>query len=145
MYQAECTKCERIQDAEGATTKVKRVYFGESSRTLNHRANQHLDDHRRTADKEGRSVHDTQEALSSWIVDHAQDSHGGISGLNPKEDIKFTVKRTHRDPLSRQVHEAALINWGLEKGIECGARGSPNLLVCLNRKEETFGPRVRFG
>ena len=143
VYQAECLKCVKVQEAEGALEPVRRTYFGETSRTLKHRAGQHLDDHRRAVVREGRTVPDNKDVPSSWIIDHAEASHGGI--LNPKEDIKFTIKKTHRDPLSRQVQEAALINWGLERGTECGARGCPKPLVCLNRKEEIFGPRVRFG
>ena len=72
------------------------------------------------------------------------DSHSGIHGLDPIQDIHFTVKRTHRGPLSRQIEEAALITWGLERGVTYGPGDTPEPIVSLNRKEEMFGPRVRF-
>ena len=89
----------------------KRVYFGETSRTLYHRANQHLSDHSRAARKEGRGAPNTEDdpGLSSWIVDHAKETHGGINGLDPQKDVRFIKENTHRDPLSRQVEEASLI------------------------------------
>ena len=144
-YRAECIRCENEQGAQGAQLK-KRVYFGETSRTLYHRANQHLSDHSRAARKEGRGVLNTDDdpGLSSWIVDHARDTHGGINGLDPQKDVRFIKENSHRDPLSRQVEEASLISWGLEKGLDVKANKEPEFIVCLNRKEEKFGPRIRF-
>ena len=118
---------------------MKRIYFGETSRTIHHRAGQHQRDHRSACKNNSKA-----EESSSWIMDHAMECHGGIHGLDPLQDIKFSNRRTHRDPLSRQVEEAALIAWGLEKGTLYDAKNQPQPIVCLNRKEEVFGPRLRF-
>ena len=64
--------------------------------------------------------------------------------MDPLKDIKFTTRRRHKDPLSRQIEEAALISWGIERGMAYGQKNKPEPIVCLNRKEEAFGPRVRF-
>ena len=77
-------------------------------------------------------------------MDHALASHGGTQGLDPTKDIKFTIRRGHKDPLSRQIEESALISWGIERGVAYGPKDKPEPIVCLNRKEEAFGPRVRF-
>ena len=59
-------------------------------------------------------------------------------------DIKFTTRRGHKDRLSMQIEEAALISWGIERGMAYDQKDKPEPIVCLNRKEEAFGPRVRF-
>ena len=111
---------------------------------LLHRSSQHISDHKRTVSKKGRSSQTQDPSPSSWIADHAEESHGGLTGLDPEKDIKFIKGKTHRDPLSRLIEEATLINWGLERGLEIGASKDPESIVCLNRKEEMFAPRVRF-
>ena len=122
----------------------KSVYFGESSRTTHHRTGQHLNDFAKAIRKEGRGTQNTGQEASSWITDHAREAHGGVHGIDPIKDIKFIRKSSHRDPLTRQVEEAALITWGLEKGQDIGSKNEPEFIVCLNRKEEKFAPRVRF-
>ena len=124
-YRAECLKCEEKQKAEGAEVIVKRVYFGETSRTLKHRSSQHISDHKRTVLRKGTSTQTQDPSPSSWIADHAEESHGGLTGLDPDRDIKFIKGKTHRDPLSRLIEEATLINWGLERGLEIGANKDP--------------------
>ena len=109
-----------------------------------HRASQHISDHRRTVLRKGRGTQNQDPTPSSWITDHAEESHGGLTGLDPDKDIRFIKGKTHRDPLSRQIEEATLISWGLERGLELGAKKDPEPVVCLNRKEEAFAPRVRF-
>ena len=70
--------------------------------------------------------------------------HGGMHGLDPSKDIRFQNRRPHRDPLSRQIEESVLIAWGLERGVVFGPGNETESIICLNRKEEAFGPRVRF-
>ena len=77
-------------------------------------------------------------------LDHSREVHRGINGLDPHKDVRFVKENTHRDTLSRQVEEASLITWGLEKGLEIRASNDPEFIVCLNRKEEIFAPRLRF-
>ena len=64
--------------------------------------------------------------------------------MDPTKKIRFTTRRGQKDPLSRQIEEAALISWGIERGMAYGPKDKPELIICLNRKEEAFGPRVRF-
>ena len=64
--------------------------------------------------------------------------------MDPDKDIKFTMIRTHRDPLSRQIEGSLRINWGLQKGVVAGTRNSLEPAVCLNRREEAFAPRLRY-
>ena len=98
-------KCEEKQKAEGAEVIVKRVYYGETSRTLLHRASQHVSDHKRAVLKEGRRTSNLHQKTSpsSWTSDNAEEAHGGATGLDPDRDIRFIKGKTHRDPLSRQL------------------------------------------
>ena len=132
-YRAECLKCEENQRAEGVQV-IKRVYFGESSRTLHHRTGQHLNDFSKAIRKEGRRSSEADQESSSWISDHAKEAHGGVQGIDPDKDIKFIKISSHRDPLSRQVEEATLITWGLEKGLDISTKNEPEVVVSLNRK-----------
>ena len=84
-----------------------------------------------------------EDECSSWNYDHSVDVHGGQDGLDPTTDIRFSVRRTQRDPLTRQIEESALIHQGLEKKVTFGANNKVEPIVCLNRKEECFVPRVR--
>ena len=148
VYEAECTKCEDAQIEEGSQTIIRKVYYGETSRTLHHRSKQHLGDQRRAVGRLSREDPNTirvEPEQSSWIMDHALECHGGAQGLDPARDIRFSVRRGHRDPLSRQIEEAVLVTWGLERGLAYGHNDKPEPIVCLNRKEESFGPRIRVG
>ena len=46
--------------------------------------------------------------------------------------------------MTRQIEEAILISWGLERGLMYGRKDAPEPIFCLNRKEGAFGPRLRF-
>ena len=76
-------------------------------------------------------------------MDHAMGAHGGHQNLDPTEDIQFSVRRQQRDPLTRQINESIIIHWGLEKKVAFGPKDVPEVINCLNRKEECFVPRVR--
>ena len=70
-------------------------------------------------------------------------AHGGHQNLDPTEDIQFSVRRQQRDPLTRQINESVIIHWGLEKKVTCGPKDKPEVVDCLNRKEECFVPRSK--
>ena len=122
----------------------RQVYFGESSRTLYTRSNQHLDDFRKAL-RQGNNHqgHPSSDESSSWIMDHALEAHGGPQNLDPTDDIQFTFRRQQRDPLTRQINESVIIHWSLEKKVAYGPKDVPEVMYCLNRKEDCFAPRVR--
>ena len=118
--------------------------FGESSRTLFTRSNQHLEDFKKAVKQySNQPGHLNRDECSSWIMDHAMGAHGGHQNLDPTEDIQFSVRRQQRDPLTRQINESVIIHWGLEKKVAFGPKDVPEVINCLNRKEECFVPRVR--
>ena len=137
VYEAQCLKCNQDQSP-------KQVYFGESSRTLFTRSNQHLEDFKKAVKQcSNQPGHLNRDECSSWIMDHAMGAHGGHQNIDPTEDIQFSVRRQQRDPLTRQINESVIIHWGLEKKVAFGPRDVPEVINCLNRKEECFVPRVR--
>ena len=71
------------------------------------------------------------------------EAHGGHQNIDPTEDIQFSVRRQQRDPLTRQINESMITHWGLEKKVAFGPKDVPEVINCLNRKEECFVPRVR--
>ena len=147
IYQAQCIKCEgELGDGDGDQPRTPAmIYFGETSRTLLWRSGQHFSDYRKAAKNPMRiGDHPDQGKCSSWILDHVNKVHGGPDGFNPEEDVRFTLRRQQRDPLSRQIEEATLIHWGLEKGAVYTAKNIPEKVFCLNRKEESFIPRERY-
>ena len=133
-YEAVCLKCDQDQTP-------RQVYFGESSRTLYTRSNQHLDDFRKALrQSNNHQRHPSSDESSSWIMDHALEAHGGSQILDPIDDIQFSVKRQQRDPLTRQINESIIIHWGLEKKVAYGPKDVPEVIKCHNRKEECFVP-----
>ena len=91
---------------------VKRVYIGETSRTLFHRVKQHRRDHNkavRSSSGNNSSPPDV-DGVESWIAEHALLSHGGLNGLDPEADVKFTVIQGHKDSFSRQIEESVSIH-----------------------------------
>ena len=44
-------------------------------------------------------------AISSWMADHAKDSHKGVISADPMADYEFGCTGTFTKPLHRQVDE----------------------------------------
>ena len=120
VYLAECKVC---------STSTTQVYTGESSRTLYTRCQQHLSDYRRIRNgSQGESV-------SSWIHDHVEEHHPQVKDeFNPLTDIKWSVRSTHRDPLTRQTTEAVLIQEATETGTLTKGGGKVVHVTSMNRK-----------
>ena len=128
VYLAECQICSNNQ-----------VYIGESSQTLYTRCQQHLDDYKRIRNG------NQGESLSSWINDHVDDAHADIKEeFNPLKDIKWNVRSSHRDPLSRQTTEAVLIQEATENKTLTKGGGGEIQVTSLNRKGEFFCARERW-
>ena len=116
------------------------VYIGETSRTLYIRAKQHINDFIR-ADK----VSLNGQELSSWMWEHQRASHPNIDKeIDPIRDYSFNILSNHRDALTRQLEEAVRINNGLDYNRHTDKTGNQITIRCLNRKDETFAPQVRW-
>ena len=59
------------------------------------------------------------------------------------KDFKFTVVSSHRDPLTRQVHEAVRIQQATDKLQFIKPDNSEILVKSINRRLEHFAPRER--
>ena len=128
VYLAECQIC-----------RDKQVYIGESSQTLYTRCQQHLDDYNRIVNGS------KSESLSSWIKDHVDSTHDDIKkDFNPLKDIKWNIRSSHRDPMSRQTTEAVLIQEATENNSLTKIGGEVIQIKSLNRKGEFFCARERW-
>ena len=131
VYAADCLTCER----EG---KPRSTYIGESSRTLFVRTGQH----RKDFHKATRVGEDLEH--SSWMWDHQREAHPSAENQDPVQDYKFYIIGRHRDPLTRQLEEAIRITRALDSGQAPDMRGNLQPTNCLNRRGESFAPRVRW-
>ena len=75
--------------------------------------------------------------------DHIVSSHGGNLNINPQDDIKFTVITTYRDPLTRQIAEAAKIQRAMDTNTFQSQGGDVIKVNSMNRKSEHFAPLQR--
>ena len=74
--------------------------------------------------------------------DHALEKHP--QGNLDHTEFKFTVVSSHRDPLSRQVHEAVRIQQATDR-LSFTKPDDTNILVkSINRRLEHFAPRERL-
>ena len=85
VYESRCLACPKSNQV---------VYVGESGRSLYERALEHLED----AENKKSSSH----IFKHWAIAHAD--------LDVQPEFKFSVLRTHRAPLDRQLHEAVRIS-----------------------------------
>ena len=86
VYRTSCTTCKKKGGKE-------RIYIGESSRSSFERGKEHLDDYEKEKDDSHMNKH--------FVLDHCHDD------VKPK--FKMEVLRSHRSALTRQIHEAVLI------------------------------------
>ena len=147
VYKAECTLCSEQQIIDNVADPVEKVYIGETSRTLYYRANQHKDDCKKMINnwRTGKTRKtDNQDDGSSWMYDHLVDDHSDkLADNDVIRKFKFTVLANHKDALTRQIHEAVLINNCIDKNIlEPGP--NPSKISSLNRKGEHFAARIRW-
>ena len=95
VYENICTQCNPSAMAQGELTKqaqgAKSLYVGESSRSIQERASEHLGAARRKEETSHMSKHQIME-------------HGGA----PPEFV-FKVISYHKTPLNRQIKEAIMI------------------------------------
>ena len=103
VYRITCLECERRQ--------VKAEYTGETSRTAYLRGREHV---------EGLRNNNPKNAL--WK--HCSQDHGG-----KEADFKMKILRSHKTPLTRQVHEGVEIN-------------SSKADIIMNSKGEWNGSRI---
>ena len=92
------------------------VYLGESSNSLPTRAEAHYTVYRQDMRRQpggggGRrrggegEEEDSGRGVSSWMADHARDTHGSVISDNPINDYEFTTVSTFDKPLQRQIDE----------------------------------------
>ena len=137
LYAATCQKCYLGQVEEGIL-----VYIGESSRTLNVRAGQHLRDLKARLRQEARGTSD-QDKTSSFMFDHHMETHPDEIE-DTVEDFKFKLLGTYRDPLTRQLMEAVKIKTALDKEILKQTNRQVINIESLNLRGEHFAPRERW-
>ena len=103
MYRISCEEC--------AGRGISSEYIGESSRTGFLRGNEHLDDLKNRKQK-------------SPLWKHCTEEHGG-------KEVNFSMKivRSHRTPLTRQIHESVEIEHSSAK-------------ILMNSKSEYNGSRI---
>ena len=76
--------------------------------------------------------------------DHRVAKHDGDVNIDPDTDFKFEVVSGYRDPLSRQIAEAVMINQAMKTNILTLSKGAEVQVKSLNRKYEGFAPRERI-
>ena len=142
LYTATCIKCEENTKLGGKPT-----YIGETSRTVNIRANQHRKDCTKVIRQDPDQL--VQEPLlrksdcSSWMIDHHRREHSQEPPPDLEKDFRFKVLAKHKDPMSRQVEEACRIAQALEQKTLTTNSGKLTSVISLNRKGESFAPRSR--
>ena len=121
------------------------VYIGETSRTLFTRVNQHYKDFLKTRNRPSSNNVDqnSDDNVTSWIVDHVKDKHQDAVKDSPEDLIEFAVISSHRDPFSRQSVESVRIQDALNKGeLKLGKKTAK--IHSLNRKGEFFAAKERW-
>ena len=92
VYLAVCTQCDAKHKLD-PSVKHEGIYVGESSRTLSERAKEHRESLRR--------MDSSSFMFKHWLLKHSE--------RESAPDFKFQVVKLHRDPLSRLVREAVII------------------------------------
>ena len=139
-YSSHCTRCRNQQISEGKQMNevTDSVYYGESSRSLMTRAENHFKDYQTHTDMSRRKP------ASSWMWDHTESQHGGVISNNIREDYTFKLQGVFQDCLSRQLDEAVRISMVESRGKVIGDRseGTGGTALILNRKEEYYSPKI---
>ena len=125
-YRAVCTRCD---------TSVQHSYEGETSRSIYTRYNQHLSDYVKA------SNNGNNDETSSWMWDHARETHNGQVSFHPYDDYKISLVRSYRHPMDRQIAEAIRIEKSFSGSVPVGKENIS--CICLNRKYEHFAPIER--
>ena len=124
VYRATCNKCTGIQVDQGLSPKniVERQYTGETARTIRVRAQQHKDDYDKCMKVRERQ---TIEEGSSFMYDHHMEVH------NSDTDYSFHQVETFRDPMTRQLNQAARIQLAM-RGLHSSINGKLYPIINLN-------------
>ena len=70
--------------------------------------------------------------------DHIKMAHASSLNFNAKDDFSFEVVSSFKDPMSRQITEATMIQMALGRGTLPKGRESKIPVISLNRKNESF-------
>ena len=76
--------------------------------------------------------------------DQQKEAHLSAPIQDPIKDYRFYIIGRHRDPLTRQLEEAVRITKALDSGKAPDRRGNLRDTNCLNRRGQSFAPRVRW-
>ena len=113
VYISECLQCWDVycsdQDRAG-NDFIRHVYVGETSRSLRERAGEHVAGAKRLDE-------------GNFISKHWQDKHQHEA--DPPTFV-FRVNRIHKDPLSREIHEATLIQEVREDNVILNSKSEWN-------------------
>ena len=139
-YSSHCSRCRSKQLEEGVPLEEvgDKVYYGESSRTLHTRANQHLDDYLTNVSR-------SRQAKNSWMWDHTVEEHEGRAGDDISKDYTFRLMGIFRDCLGRQSDEAVRLEMAELLGRVVGDRGEGvggKIVKVLNSRGEFFQPKT---
>ena len=109
VYTAECIEVvsDQNNDQPAVRTCIDKLYIGETSRSLSERAAEHSDGGIRLD-------------VGNFVTKHWLEAH---SKMEKAPTFRFKVKKVHRDPLSRELHEAVLIE---KANTLCGILNSKN-------------------
>ena len=75
--------------------------------------------------------------------DHAKHQHPDDANIDPDQDFRFEVFSTFKDPLTRQLTEAVMINRAAEHKTQTDKKHKEIRVNPLNRRYECFAPRER--
>ena len=90
---------------------------------------------RSTGNNPSQDTDETDDTLSSWILDHKLKCHPDLNIIDPLKDFTWGVVKNHRDPLTRVTEEAVRIQQALS---------GTSRPFSLNRKEEYFAVKERW-
>ena len=125
-YIARCKRCWEVGE-----DRVKKVYVGESSRSVYTRANGHYTD-LKSKIKTGKGT--------SWMADHIKEVHGGMhNGKEPWEDWLWSLNGSYRKALDRQLSEFSAIRRVKTQGVvQLNGKETKISKELFNSKEEWF-------
>ena len=134
VYISECLQCWDVYFSDpnrGGDDFIRHIYVGETSRSLRERAGEHVAGAKRLDE-------------GNFISKHWQDKHH--QDVDPPTFV-FRVNKIHRDPLSREIHEATLIQEVKEDKFILNSKSEWNKtsLSRLTLEKSDWEKRKEFG
>ena len=129
LYESKCKVCN--PDLKGSSQKEELqsrvgIYYGETSRSLYERSKEHV--------RDAESFSEGSHIIKHWMKHHQDEE---------KPEFIFSVLKTFRDCLSRQVSEAIKIHYSRDKLLNSKNEYNANCLTRVVVEEEVYERKKR--